>query len=157
MPSKAPWVGSTTFSTSFEQSFETQVYLASSLGQAVFIHFPIWSLCLASSVCPTRSAFHPSPTVACPQGLSCGERICQFFPAMFSPWVWPVGSSSRRWQAEEKGLEMFVPQFPLQNPTGWLCPATNGSITCRAALHTASLSPGFVLQARGGNRQSYCS
>lgn len=69
-------------------------------------------------------------------------------PALSSsgfPWVWPMRSISRRWHTEKRAPKVCVPWFPLQN-LYWLAASCHQwSHPHKVALHTASLSPGFVL------------
>lgn len=109
MPSIAWWIGSITFSTSFEQWVGTKVYWLSSLGQVLFIHFP-FNLCTTPiQICsPPLSTHSVSPEA---------ELLRQRQPAPSSS-SFPLGLANGEHQEEgtHRGDRCLFPIFYWRAP-----------------------------------------
>ena len=109
MPSIAWWIGSITFSTSFEQWVGTKVYWLSSLGQVLFIHFP-FNLCTTPiQICsPPLSTHSVSPEA---------ELLRQRQPALSSSsFPWGLANGGHQEEGTHRGERCLFPIFYWRAP-----------------------------------------
>lgn len=129
MPSIAQWIGSFTFSTSFEQWVGTKVYWLSSLGQVLFIHFPF-------NLCTTPIQIR-SPPLSTHSVSPEAELLRQHQPAPSSS-SFPLGlaNGERQQEVTHRGERCLFPTFYWRAP-----PPTGQTSSQPLCLQVLSIRP----------------